>query len=200
MDVQSGESEEKKVKGEANHRNCDIQPEDLKYKWWTGQSGVHDAKASSKSTVFIMLVITKPDQDYRPPIAMTTVDVTVSQGLVYEVGRVWTAQSITTVTFTFCSSFRLDSSSNSLNHTVMETAMIAPRHKYQLLCPPVGWEVLWSVYVSVCLYICLSTHVSKTTSANFIKFCEHANCSRGSLLWHRRNMYFRFSGWRHIFT
>jgi len=54
----------------------------------------------------------------------------------------------------------------------------------------------------VSMYVYLRLHNSKTTRPNFTEIVMHVAHGRGSiLLWRRCHvMYFRFWGWRHVFT
>jgi len=95
---------------------------------------------------------------------------------------------------------------------VRETSVTTPWHRlcrhfgdgwetYLLFftLPRGGCEVLRSACVYVSPLACL-----KTTRSNFAKFSVHINCGLGSvLLWRHCNtyvVYFRFCGWRYVFT
>ena len=60
------------------------------------------------------------------------------------------------------------------------------------------------VRISVCMYVCLCAPISGKLRPNFTKFSSHDNYGRGAvLIWRQCNshvMYFRFCGWRHVFT
>jgi len=50
---------------------------------------------------------------------------------------------------------------------------------------------------AICMFVCLSIHISRATSPNFTKFSVHVTCGHGSVLhWPQCNTlcYFRFCG------
>ena len=51
-----------------------------------------------------------------------------------------------------------------------------------LLLAPSRCAVLWSVFWYVCLFVCMSAHVLKTTRLNFTKCSVHATYGHGSVL------------------
>jgi len=91
-------------------------------------------------------------------------------------------------------------------------------YKREMSTPPKLLQAVWlrftfypgrvrsiAIRASVCVCPSVSPFpcLKKTTCPNFTKFSVHVSCSRGLVfLWQQCStvMYFRFSGWRHVFV